>query len=90
MGLWGSLKVRALCSMYRASHINAEIRLQRRQQQHYRQNLVLIQVIIQEKIEFQAVASPVEAVLKTFADGAEVSRVSHNSAVERVVLQIYR
>lgn len=35
------------------------------------------------------VAPPVEAVLQSFADGAEVSGVSHHSAVQRVVPQIY-
>lgn len=34
-------------------------------------------------------APPVEAVLQPFADGAEVSGVSDNSAVQRVVPQIY-
>lgn len=35
-------------------------------------------------------ASPVEAVLQSFADSAEVSGVSHRGAVQRVVPQIYR
>lgn len=34
-------------------------------------------------------APPVEAVLQSFADSAEVSGVSHCSAVQRVVPQIY-
>lgn len=34
-------------------------------------------------------APPVEAVLQSFADGAEVGGVRHRSAVQRVVLQVY-
>ncbi len=40
-------------------------------------------------IRFVCAAPPVEAVLQSFADGAEVSGVGHRSAVQRVVLQIY-
>lgn len=32
---------------------------------------------------------PIESVHQSFADGAEVSGVSHHSAVQRVVLQVY-
>lgn len=35
-------------------------------------------------------APPVEAVLQSFADGAEVSGVCHHSAIQRVVPQINR
>lgn len=39
--------------------------------------------------EVMCAAPPVEAVLESFADSAEVSGVSHRSAVQRVVPQIY-
>lgn len=39
--------------------------------------------------EERLAAAPVEAVLQSFADGAEVGGVSHHSAVQRVVLQVY-
>lgn len=35
-------------------------------------------------------ASPVEAILQPFADGAEVGGVRHGGAVQRVVLQVHR
>lgn len=40
-------------------------------------------------IEVMCAAPPVETVLQSSADGAEVSGVSHGGAVQRVVPQIY-
>lgn len=39
--------------------------------------------------EVMCAALPVEAVLQSLADCAEISGVSHHSAVQRVVPQIY-
>lgn len=39
-------------------------------------------------VRVMCAALPIEAVLQTFANGADVSGVSHCSAVQRVVLQI--
>lgn len=49
--------------------------------------------VVEEKkmclVEVMCAAPPVEAVLQSFADSAEVGGVSHHSAVQRVVPQIY-
>ena len=44
---------------------------------------------MKSEVQIMRAAPPVEAVLQPFADGAEVSGVSDNSAVQRVVPQIY-